>query len=210
MRYRPEIRERLEDSPRDRVTTETAQCAAGYTAAEPGRRGERPPLSWSALTDACARRRPPVTGGRSPRRPGRVFPRTRREHCRWRDRARPAITLLIVGLASGSVKARRQAPPARCAAGGLDGALGAARSGSYVMARRCHAHAHSSTDSGQVLAASHDRSRSKSHALTTHEEANPLCPRPSLAKFHVFDQPQSKCCPDGCEFHSRTNDVPQR
>ena len=38
--------------------------------------------------------------------------------------------------ALGSVKARRFAPPARCAADGLDGALDAVRIGDYVMARR--------------------------------------------------------------------------
>jgi len=38
--------------------------------------------------------------------------------------------------ALGSVKARRFAPPALRAAGGLDGALDAARIGDYVMARR--------------------------------------------------------------------------
>ena len=134
-RIRPERRDCLEDGPAGRVTTEAARCAARCTTAEPGRRGERPPRFWAAVTGAFARRRPPVTGGRSPLRPGSVFPRTRRATL-------PLIQPRMSGhhasdcrTALGSVNARRQAPPARCAAGGLDGALRAARTGSCVMAR---------------------------------------------------------------------------
>jgi hypothetical protein len=84
------------------------------TAREPGRRGERPPGFSPGLTDAW-RRRPPD------RRRGVALPVARvmtrdaheNEPARAHDWYRVvAITRASVGLCSGAVKARRDAPPA--------------------------------------------------------------------------------------------------
>ena len=136
-----EMRGNLGRQTSGRATTRAAPCGGQRTTAEPGRRGERPPQSGPALTGArCAPARSVGPGGRSPLRPGWCSLESTANAHRMTSVAPMGHHASDCPAALGPVKARRSAPPARRAAGGLDGALGAARLGAYVMAQdRCPA-----------------------------------------------------------------------